>query len=626
MSNRRKLFYGFTLSVIVLLLTLPATGWLARLQLLPFLQPSPSRTVESTSTGTKSQNERFDRDAQTAISANPGNFSLRYAHALEGDSSQSVTRLERLNAGYPRDPKILAALLRYSTLRGVKVKRPEQKELGATTYLEIDKKPTDPAQVAGFLQYARQGEAVDPANAFFPAMTAVGLFASGQDAAAIAAWVRAAGKPVWNEYVTDEVTAKWQLQRAMNGGNETRAVDKADSIATLMFPHYSAIRASARMAVVHAVRAEVTGNVESGFALRRATRQIGRKMTTQGRYMIPCFVGSAVVEISSRRPGGALLLSDKEGESIAELSRRDRSAYLAYLQKIGHPEEAKAYEEARAQGKYVKTLWDDARHRTYWGFGEKTYRLFGAWCVSFLMIAGAVFSLTFAGIFKVIYRFSARVRKGEPLQKSAVWGVASGSLLALIAGVFALSGTEHFDAGHVVGTFLGLCVVLFVLPPFLLRLSVRDAGHGFLVALATWGFVAVLVGAAAICGVFARPIGDMVAWFAVLSGDVDGTSQTLVKGSERIKLVAGMILSVPFALIGIFGVCSKILRVPLATGVTRGMRAAAVPLAAVLALCWAGTLIYTLNHERAATREMERMMAVGEAQYMAEVIGKPFPK
>ncbi|MBC8142812.1 MAG: hypothetical protein H7Y38_15415, partial [Armatimonadetes bacterium] len=69
----------------------------------------------------------------------------------------------------------------------------------------------------------------------------------------------------------------------------------------------------------------------------------------------------------------------------------------------------------------------------------------------------------------------------------------------------------------------------------------------------------------------------------------------------------------------LFGVFSKILRVPFAAGVTRGMRAMAVPLAAVLTLLWAGAFLLALRHENAAIREMETMNRVGEIQHLKTV-------
>ena len=64
---------------------------------------------------------------------------------------------------------------------------------------------------------------------------------------------------------------------------------------------------------------------------------------------------------------------------------------------------------------------------------------------------------------------------------------------------------------------------------------------------------------------------------------------------------------------------------PVAAGVTRGMRAMAVPLAYVLLLAWGGCLLTTLRHETRAIHEVERVTQIGEARMCAEIMGMPFP-
>ncbi|MBC8134955.1 MAG: hypothetical protein H8F28_03600 [Fibrella sp.] len=631
MSVRRKCFYIFTVTVVAMLLLLPATGWLARLQLLPFTHRNAVRSWEATASNPEVQAERFQADAQAAITANHDDFDLRYAHALSGKSADVVKQLERLSDTYPGEPKIFAAILRYMTLGPVQVKRSEAELLKAASHRRENpprpEKPSDPAEVARFIAYAKQGEVVEPQNAYFSVMAAVGYFASQQDEKAIAAWVRAGNKPVWNEYTADDVTARWKLQRAMNNGTEVGSISRMSSMAAILFPHYAAIRASGRMATVKAVQAELAGKKEDGLALRRASRQVGEKIVVQGKHMIPCLLGYAVVGISSARPGGAEHPEGGDGESGDEKANAREARYVAYLREIGHAEEATAFQNATLQGKSVKNLWYEGQSLTYWGFDSKTYQWLGAWFVNFLLIAGVLFSLVFAGIFKLVYKFSPRLQKGESLQKSARWGVTVGLALPLIAGLVTLSMIGLWlepDYAMLVASVTGITAL--VAPPFMLRLSVRETGHGMMVMLATIGSLAALIGAGAMCGLFAQSVLEMVGLLtAVPGGDVDA-AQKSVEEAVRLWAVGGIVLSVPLGLLALFGVFSKILRVPFAAGVTRGMRAMAVPLACVLTLLWAISFLYTLRHERAAMQEMERMAAIGEAKYIAGILKRSFPQ
>ncbi len=298
--------------------------------------------------------------------------------------------------------------------------------------------------------------------------------------------------------------------------------------------------------------------------------------------------------------------------------------YGEYLRSIGHPEEAVAFAAAVQEQQSVKSLIFRDNPRTYWGMGGKSYQLFGAWVANFLLIAGVLFSLAFAGIFKLIYKFSPRLQKGEPLQKSAAWGVIAGLVSPLLAVMVSLSTIGlGFGSESALLFASAVVIVALVASPFLLRFSWREIRHGQLVMAATWFSLAALACTSLTCVLFAQGISSVLEVIYGLSGGNAGVDAMKIASPW---FLGGIVLSVPLGLLGLFGIFSKILRVPFAAGVTRGMRAMAVPLACVLTLCWGGVLLYTLGHERAAIAEMEQMATVGEAQYMAEILGKPFPK
>ncbi|MBC8142317.1 MAG: hypothetical protein H7Y38_12845, partial [Armatimonadetes bacterium] len=233
MSLRRKLFYGATLAVVAALLLLPSTGWLARRQLLPLTLPDTARSLFLVSD--KAKRDVWEADYQKAIRQNSDAFNPRLAYAFaSADNAEVLRRLEKLDAAFPNNPVVLAALLKRQMTGVVKLNRVEQDLLTDAERKERDSKnfylhPTvenDPVAVARFVALAEQGEQLEPRNAFFPVMAAWGRFAARQDDAARAAWLRAAQKPLWDSHDTEPVAARWELSTAMNNGVEAGYVSR----------------------------------------------------------------------------------------------------------------------------------------------------------------------------------------------------------------------------------------------------------------------------------------------------------------------------------------------------------------------------------------------------------------
>ncbi|MBC7808626.1 MAG: hypothetical protein H7145_21035, partial [Akkermansiaceae bacterium] len=447
MSLRRKLFYAFTLAVVVALLILPSTSWLARLQLLPFTSGGNARLAFlSDSPSPESQ----DKSVAAAVARSGNDFALQYARAFgagfsDDDHARALNRMEKLNEMYPANPVVISALLKMMTRDDVKIRRPEENLLSSpdrrSTKPSAKGERSDPAQVAKFIALAEVGEKQEPQNAYFAVMAAWGYFAAEKDTEAVAAWIRAGEKPRWEDHNTEEVQAKWNLQRAINDGSEIGAMSRMASMGGILFPQYAGMRTSARMAAVMAMQAELAGNKEAGFAIRRASRQIGQNMQTHSKSYIGNLVGSGITSDAVSRAGGAESRKNPySGNKSSERWAKERQArYVDYLRSIGHPEEATAFTAAVTHTDFLKSLFKRANAKTYWGFEGKTFQLFGAWCANFLLIAGVLFSLVFAGIFKLVYKFSPRFQKSEPLQKSAKWGLSVGLLFPLIAGAVVLS-------------------------------------------------------------------------------------------------------------------------------------------------------------------------------------------
>lgn len=73
LSTRRKIYYGVTVATVAALLTLPATAWQARMQLLPFTSPAQTAVVAEMR-GDKSADVRL-MAAQARRTPNDCNYS-----------------------------------------------------------------------------------------------------------------------------------------------------------------------------------------------------------------------------------------------------------------------------------------------------------------------------------------------------------------------------------------------------------------------------------------------------------------------------------------------------------------------------------------------------------------------
>lgn len=197
----------------------------------------------------------------------------------------------------------------------------------------------DPEDARILLRSCAVGERLDPENAYFPAMAAIGHYALGQDREAQTALARAATRPRWREYI--EVEAQGRVRRAELLSGPQNSLTRSASYASILFPHYAALRAMARVATAQALQAEQVGAVAQGQALRKQVAQLGATMREQSSSLIGSLVGSAIVRVAEGRPGGApaLPIEDETGR------KRLDTAFLSYLRTHGVRSEQVAWWE-----------------------------------------------------------------------------------------------------------------------------------------------------------------------------------------------------------------------------------------------------------------------------------------
>ena len=327
MKPRSLAFAAAAVLLLIALLLVPATRWLVRLEAFPGLQGG--------GLGGQEFIQSHARDYQVQLGGQTdyrGQTSVQYARSL-------VPR-------FPDNPSLRANILRYAMQGEVHLRRPEENLLSS---VPVPPAPPEeghnaPADLAAFDADAAAGERLDPDNAYFPFMRAVGLFAAHRDDEGLAAIKRAGREHKWREYSEDEVEGHWRISEATFGGRE--GISRMATAAAVLFPHYQGLRAAARLVAVKAVSAEQDGRPQEGLALRLALARSGDLMRAQSTSLIGSLVGIAISAISRSRPGGIPAATHPPGVPAEQWAQERLDSYCDYVTRLGHPEAAR---EARAQ-------------------------------------------------------------------------------------------------------------------------------------------------------------------------------------------------------------------------------------------------------------------------------------
>ena len=287
-------------------------------------------------------------------------------------SVQKVQRLRALEGRFGDQPSLYANILRYETSGRIRPQhQAEQYDLaGSPLPANIGKKEISPvekaAETVAYAAYdhdAAQGERLDPDNAYFPFMRAVGLFGAHRDDEAIAAMVRAAHKPRWREYYNDELKGQWKLQDAAFVNNS--ALFHTVSAAALLFPQYAQMRAAARVTIYKAMQAEQAGRIREGLGLREDVTRLGSLMRLESSSVIGAIVGDGITDSALVRPGGMPAIQNQYGSDEKERQHRTavRAQFDAYLERVSLKGAAPDFHAAQQAGDTMRAILRDRRKR-----------------------------------------------------------------------------------------------------------------------------------------------------------------------------------------------------------------------------------------------------------------------
>ena len=612
----RTTLVGLAVGVLLALLLAPQSRWLVRCQL----------AAVGFSLGTPFGSAAQEKETEQQVAAaHPNDYQMQIAaqHG-EDNASQYVAYLRTLTPRFGNNPSLYATLLRFQTgsrdsRQGVYLSRSEEGEPGVGV-ADATPPPPAPALLAVFDADAAQGERLDPNNAYFPLMRAVGLLAAHRDAEGLEAVQRASTKPVWNEYLSDETTGRLRLADAVQ--KHTLGISQAAIVASVLYQQYTPLRAVARVATVLAMHAEQAGDKARGMSIRRALMMDGDLMRVQSTTYIGSLVGMAISAIARLRPGGSEALKLPESLTWQQWAHARLTAFTQYARQAGFPDDAARAEAQYAAGEAVRAILTPAQNRSVFS-PQKIYRL-RDWWVGGLLTLTNVGWLLILGLAGVLLSRLPSVRDRQPLPTPAHWGITAAFALAVAIAAFTLSNEEmQVGIAFVIPLSIagGLTVGALVLrrDKEQRRRSLASFARAFAITACALG------GVALVAAWQARGVVD----FVQIETDLVGLSGNDGTDTFPPQAAAGLIavpvgLVVPLMLgIGV-SVWGRRRRVPVSAALAAGFRTTALPLACLLVIGYGTLALGTLRQEQQMDDGLRQMIR-HEGRYYASLAGTVWP-
>ncbi|MFM7321876.1 MAG: hypothetical protein ACKO5K_10190 [Armatimonadota bacterium] len=568
---------GVAVAAVAAVAAHPATGWLVRSHVgvlvggsVPGFAPMGAGSGPESGTAATTPPPVLGNDPELAFAK-----AVRYYHATSitiGDSVDPASVSGRLAPlvdavrAFPEYAPPRAAYLRLATQGAVRIGREDElRRAEGRKPVSAPAARTAPAprreDLAVFDRIAADGERFNPANAYFPTMRAIGHLAGGEDARAWDDLARAATKGTWREYVPAEAQAGDRLALESAGGRGIGAIARIARGAAILYPHYAAIRSVARLALAEAMRRETSGDVAGGIALRGAMISVGRRMRDDSTSLIGNLVGIAVVAIMESRPEGA------PGAKIMDKTEEQRRA-----------------DEDKRNAKFADWL---ARN----GASAATVQAVR----DDLVVARRIKSISQRGIDKGVFE----------LAKLAT------TVVAMIAGVLVL------------GNIIQMLVVRGVAEVAARATAIARGGRlapgsfigGVIVALVLQLPAAVLVG---------RSLGQAAVAMRAFTAGGATTDDTLGLWAGA-SIGAASTLLAPTLACGFLLLRAALTRkASFSRTVVLGMRGAALPMVAFLAVGYAGAVAWGAARDAATDREWQRSLE-HEGREFARIVGERWP-
>ena len=263
-------------------------------------------------------------------------------------------RLSELSRENPSDMGMLAIAVRKGTQGSFRIDRQELENIASPPIdangNPLELKPilqtTHPDAIARMRADCVRGEKLDPENALWPLMMASVHLAAHEDAQALASLARAAQKPVWREYVQDEVAMHREYAEFRYG--EQGYLGELVRQTSILFPHYAQLRGLSRALVGQAILLEQAGRTQDALKIRIALRKVSYRISVESTSDIGSLVGIAMHSIATSRVNGIPPIKAKSGkDGTTEESRKaatlgNMHRYRDHVRVVGQAGEATA--------------------------------------------------------------------------------------------------------------------------------------------------------------------------------------------------------------------------------------------------------------------------------------------
>lgn len=346
-------------------------------------------------------------------------YRIQAAHALRTDTLQRpnqederVKQLRLLIPAFPSNPGLYAHILRLETARDVTIRRDTEYETymngRASQYTATEDGQNATAEaLTNFEHDATVGEQLDPQNAYFPMMGAVGLFAAHRDEEALAAVRRAARKPKWNDYTNEETEAVWELAK-WGFGNRSAAIHLLIASSTPT-PHLKELRNVARLTAMKAAQMEKAGKMEEGIALRQAGIECGALVRTYSPAQRGGYYGAEMSQFQWLRPGGASPIALPGDMPPDQKNKIRQEAFLTYMRQSGHTTEATHAQAEFESARQAIAILDKSADPAYLSPAKQAKTLTAWWITGNALLANALELFILGGVGVMLVRRKRRM-------------------------------------------------------------------------------------------------------------------------------------------------------------------------------------------------------------------------
>lgn len=618
---------GVAIGLLLALMLLPSTGWIARQQVAYQLFPwaggddlselllgGPPRFQLP---GTVARREAAIR---RAAKARPDDLGMQMAMAFrqvepaqgsEGNVSE-VEALQRLLPRFGDRPALYATLVRTLSFEDG-LKRPEELLLeGGRPSPGGFTPPAGQARKVweAMREYASAGERLEPDNAYFSTMAAVAAVALREDAAALAALSRAAAGSRWHDYAEVEPIGKLALRRTALGP-QPAATELAIS-AAVMLPHYAWTRSMARTLTYLALKDEQAGQAAQGLKVRLELLRLGSLMRAEPTSIIGPLVGISVEQCAIQRPGGSPKLPEPANADAETMMRQRNALFVRYAREHAPPRQA-----AWAQAELDTSA---AVRRTIRQATQTDYFVGPALKVAFLR--GLGWALLFASFWIGVMACGNWLgRAARPGDETPAFSRYFPWTVAFVHAALALALAYAADRD------MPPKVLIFAMVAVAVAGALAAAGtalkHGWPESRGRLGALALAAAVTAALAIWQLPsplMSRQPKVISVLTSACDGGGDADV----QFILAALLPLVVPIVLLFALGLAAALRREGAAVGAIRLFGLTAMPVIAALLVCYGASVVATARAEKHASTALAGVLS-GEGKYASGLIGKPWP-